>query len=124
MARDQGPSRVRYPHRVIFLGASYDGWFKADAEERAAALRAMKELFAEWIEFGACPLATLDDDLFMVGPPGSPRFTWYLMYEIPSIEIVAQMIHGVRIDRDGVRLDRYMRLEARIGRPFGLIEQA
>jgi hypothetical protein len=58
----------------------------------------------------------------MVGPPGSPRFTWYLMYEIPSIEIVAQMIHGVRIDRDGVRLDRYMRLEARIGRPFGLIE--
>ncbi len=115
--------KIPSPLRVIFLGASYDGWYKADGDERRnKCLPAMKELFAEWLQMGAKPLATVDDDLFMVGSPGSPDFTWYLIYEVPNLETVASMIHRVRADRNGVRLDKYMRLEAKMGRPFFLIE--
>ena len=115
--------KIPSPLRVILLGASTDGWYQASAEaRREQVLPAMQALFNEWLEMGAKPLATVDDDLFMVGSPGSPDFTWYLIYDVPSAEILAAMIHRVRTDRDGVRLDRYMRLEARMGRPFFLIE--
>jgi hypothetical protein len=125
MAREFVAPKIPSPLRVIFLGASTDGWYKAAADERREqVLPAMQALFDEWLEMGAKPLATVDDDLFMVGAPGSPDFTWYFIYEVPSIEIIAAMIHRVRADRDGVRLDRYMRLEAKMGRPFFLIEGA
>jgi hypothetical protein len=108
---------------VIFLGASGEGWFRAtDAERREVVLPNLMTLFKEWLEMGAKPLATVDDDLFMVGPPGAPDFTWYLIYEVPKLETVAAMIHRVRTSRDGMRLDTYFRLEARIGRPFFPVE--
>jgi len=123
MALEFVTPKIPSPLRVIFLGASTEGWYQASGEtRRAQVLPAMRALFDEWLEMGAKPLATLDDDLFMVGSPGAPDFTWYLIYEVPSPEILAAMIHRVRTDRDGVRLDRYMRLEARIGRPFFLVE--
>jgi len=125
MARDFVPPTIPSPLRVIFLGAAYDGWYKATGEERREqVLPCMKELFDEWKDMGAVPLATIDDDLFMVGRPGAPDFTWYLIYDVPTLETVAAMIHRVRADRDGVRLDKYIRIEARIGRPFFLIEGA
>jgi hypothetical protein len=67
-------------------------------------------------------LATIDDDLFMVGEPGAPDFTWYLIFEIPSLEVLAAMIQCVRRTSNGVRLDRYIRIEGRLGRPFFLLE--
>ena len=123
MAREFVTPTIPSPLRVVFLGASAPGWYEAGGEERRErVLPAMQALFDEWKEMGAAPLATVDDDLFMVGSPGSPDFTWYLIYDVPTAEVLAAMIHRVRADRDGVRLDRYMRLEARIGRPFFLVE--
>jgi hypothetical protein len=58
----------------------------------------------------------------MVGEPGAPDFTWYLIYELPGIEVLAAMLQRLRVTVDGVRLDRYVRIEGRIGRPFFLIE--
>lgn len=125
MVREFVAPKIPSPLRAIFLGASTEGWFKADGgERREQVLPAMQALFDEWVEMGAKPLATVDDDLFMVGSPGSPDFTWYLIYDVPSTEVLAAMIHRVRADRDGVRLDKYMRLEARMGRPFFLVEGA
>ncbi len=123
MAREFVTPTIPSPLRVVFLGASTNGWFNAGAEERREqVLPAMQALFDEWLDMGAKALATVDDDLFMVGRPGSPDFTWYLIYDVPTVEVLAAMIHRVRADREGVRLDKYMRLEARIGRPFFLVE--
>ena len=114
---------VPKPYRVILLGAATNGWFEAsDEERREKVLPRFKEMIEEWREMGAKVLATIDDDLFMVGQPGAPDFTWYLIFEIPSLEVVAAMIHCLRRTSNGVRLDRYIRIEARIGRPFFLLE--
>ena len=114
---------VPKPYRVILLGAATNGWFEAsDEERREKVLPRFNEMIEEWREMGAKVLATIDDDLFMVGQPGAPDFTWYLIFEIPSLEVLAAMIHCVRRTSNGVRLDRYIRIEGRIGRPFFLLE--
>jgi hypothetical protein len=114
---------VPKPYRVILLGAATNGWFEAsDEERREKVLPRFNEMIEEWREMGAKVLATIDDDLFMVGQPGAPDFTWYLIFEIPSLEVLAAMIHCLRRASNGVRLDRYLRIEGRIGRPFFLLE--
>lgn len=114
---------VPKPYRVILLGAATSGWFAAsDEERREKVLPRFKGMVGEWREMGAKVLATVDDDLFMVGEPGAPDFTWYLIFEVPSLETLAAMIQCLRRTTDGVRLDRYIRIEARLGRPFFLLE--
>lgn len=123
MAVDFVPPEVPKPYRAILLGAATNGWFEAsDEDRRQKVLPRFRQMLEEWKGMGAKVLATLDDDLFMVGQPGAPDFTWYLIFEIPSLEALAAMIQGVRKTVDGVRLDRYIRIEARLGRPFFLLE--
>ncbi|WP_425053444.1 hypothetical protein [Psychromarinibacter sp. S121] len=118
----QAPT-IPNPLRVIILGATTEGWLNASGEDRREKiLPRMKAMFAEWLEMGSKALATVDDDLFMVGQPSTPDFTWYLIFEVPDQRTLAGMIQCVRQEKDGVRLDRYMRLEARVGRPFFLLE--
>jgi hypothetical protein len=111
--------------RVILLGSATDAYYEAsDEEKRAAILPRFKQVMVEWRELGARVLATLDDDLFMVGEPVSTGITFYLMFEIDNPETVARMIQRLREPVNGVRMDRYMRFEARMGRPFFLLEEA
>lgn len=113
------------PCRVLLLGAATQGWFQAsDEERRGVVLPRFRRVIEEWKELGAKPLATLDDDLFMVGEPGSPDFTWYLLFEVPSLEVPCAMLQRLRVTVDGGRLDKYIRIEAKIGRPFFLLEGA
>lgn len=125
MAVDFVTPEVPRPHRVLLLGAANSGWFQAsDQERREEVLPRFKQVVEEWRAMGARYLSSLDDDLFMVGEPGSPDFTWYLLFEVDSLEVLAGMIHAVRRTVDGVRLDRYVRIEARVGRPFFLLEES
>jgi len=114
---------VSVPYRAIFLGARTSVKIKAsDEERREKVLPRFRAMLQEWQAMGAKVLATIDDDLFMVGEPGSPDFTWYLIFEVPSLAVLAAMIQCVRKNVDGVRLDKYIRIEARQGRPFFLLE--
>lgn len=123
MAVDFVPPQLPSPCRVILLGAATQGWYSASGDvQREQVLPRFKAVTEEWLALGAVPLGTLDDDLFMVGEPGSPDFTWYLMFDVPSLEVVAAMIQRVRESVDGVRLDQYVRFEAHTGRPFFLLE--
>lgn len=111
------------PKRVIFLGAATNAFYEASEEDRATLiLPRFKEMMDEWRELGARVLATLDDDLFMVGEPASTGFTFYLLFEIDALETVVGMIQRLREPINGVRMDSYMRFEARVGRPFFLLE--
>jgi len=115
--------RVPSPLRVVILGAATEGWYQASAEDRRnRILPRIQAMFAEWRSLGARVLATVDDDLFMVGQPTGPGWSWYLVLDVPDADTVAAMIDAARIEVDGVRLDRCIRLEARIGRPFFLLE--
>lgn len=109
--------------RVILLGAMTSAYYEAtDEEKETRILPRFKQLVDEWKELGARPLGSLDDDLFMVGEPGSPNFTFYLLFDIDRSETVAAMIQRIRESVGGVRMDRYVRFEAHIGRPFFLLE--
>lgn len=111
------------PRRVILLGAATSAYYEAsDDDRRTRILPRFKELVEEWKALGARVLATLDDDLFMVGQPGSTDFTFYLLFEVDELETVVGMIQRIRETVGGVRMDQYVRFEARIGRPFFLLE--
>ena len=100
-------------------------WYSAnDDERRQRILPRFKQLVEEWKEIGAKVLATMDDDLLMVGEPRSTGFTFYVMVEIERLEDAVEMIQRVRETVNGVRMDEYLRFEVRVGRPLFLFEPA
>ena len=113
------------PLRAVFLGAMTSAWYSAtDADREQRILPRFKQLVEEWKEIGAKVLATMDDDLLMVGEPRSTGFTFYVMVEIERLEDAVEMIQRIRETVDGVRMDEYLRFEVRVGRPFFLLEPA
>jgi chlorite dismutase len=118
------PPSLPAPHRVLLLGAATRGWYEADDDtRREQILPRFQTMMQEWRDLGARVLATLDDDLFMVGSPGTSDFTWYLMLELDDLASLTALIQRIRETVDGVRMDKYVRFEARIGRPFFLLER-
>jgi hypothetical protein len=111
--------------RVILLGAMTSAYYEIlTDEERARVIERFRTLVEGWQDLGARIVATLDDDLFMVGDPGARGFTFYLMFDVDDPQIVVAMIQQIREPVDGIRMDRYVRFEARVGRPFFLLERA
>jgi hypothetical protein len=109
--------------RALLIGSMTSAWYEAtDEERRERILPRFAKLMEEWRHLGANVLATLDDDLLMVGHPQSTGNTFYVLLEINTLDDVVKMIQRIRETVDGVRLDAYMRWEARIGRPFFLLE--
>lgn len=111
------------PHRALFLGSATEGWYAAsDEERRDVILPRLVEACASWKTMGARLITTLDDDLFTVGESKSTAYNWYFVYEVDDLQTVTAMIQSFRASKDGARLDRWFRLEARICRPFFPIE--
>jgi hypothetical protein len=80
----------------------------------------MKALLERWEGLGARLIGSFDDDLFIVGPPASVPFSIYMLFEVVSLDVLVQMLQLIRETTDGVRLDEYIRFEARVGRPLFL----
>jgi hypothetical protein len=107
----------------MFLGAMTSAWYSAsDDDRRERILPRFKQLVDEWKGIGAKVLATMDDDLLMVGEPRSTGFTFYVLVEIQGLEVAVEMIQRIRETVDGVRMDEYLRFEVRVGRPLFLLE--
>jgi len=114
---------VPRPLRVMILGAATEGWYHASAEDRGARiLPRLQAMFATWADMGARCLATVDDDLFVAGQPAGAAWSWYLTFDVPDLDTLAAMIDQLRLEGDGVRLDRFFRLDARVGRAFFPLE--
>jgi hypothetical protein len=115
------PTRVEPPFRALLIGSLQPGYYtSADDDRRDKILPAMKALLDGWEQLGGRLIGSFDDDLFLAGPPASVQFSFYLLLEVDSLDLVAQMLHQIRGETRGVRLDRYLRFEARIGRPLFL----
>lgn len=111
------------PKRAILLGSMTHAYYDIVSEdERGKVIARFRSVVDEWLQLGARVVGTLDDDLFMVGEPGSPRFTFYLIFDIDDAQIAVDMIQRLRESVDGIRMDRYVRFEAHVGRPFFLLE--
>lgn len=112
------------PHRILVLGGGLPAYFDASEEEkRDVFLPRFKALLAEWEELGARVVASFCDDVLQVGPAGPGGWAWYLIFEVDELDTAKAMVDLVRREADGVRLDRYVRFEVRIGRPFWAREE-
>jgi hypothetical protein len=119
MVFPEGTARLR----AVFLGAMTSAYYEAsDDERRTRILPRFKQLVEEWTALGVKILATVDDDLLMVGEPRSTGFTFYVIVEVEQLDDVVTMIQRIRETVNGVRMDEYLRFEARVGRPFFLLE--
>ena len=105
--------------RVLALGGGLPAYVDASEEEKATVfLPRFRALLAEWEELGARVVASFCDDVLQVGPVVPGAWAWYLIYDVDDLDIATQMLEAVRREEDGVRLDKYVRFELRLGRPF------
>ena len=112
------PIPLRRPFRVMIVGCATTAFFAAsEAEKTTRFLPRFKQVLAEWEELGARVVASFCDDVFQVGPTKAP-WAWNLIYELDELDTAAAMIQAVREVVDDVRLDTYVQLELRVGRPF------
>ncbi|HET6945199.1 MAG TPA: hypothetical protein VFI01_07615 [Gaiellaceae bacterium] len=112
-------------HRILVLGGGTSGYFDASEEEkRDVFLPAFRDMLAEWERLGARVVASFCDDVLQVGPVTPGRWAWYLLFEVDDVDVAEAMMNRVRTEVSGVRLDRYLQFEVRVGRPFWAREEA
>jgi hypothetical protein len=111
---------VPKPLRVLLLGAAEPAWYLEDDRVRSeSVLPSFMECFRRIREeLGAECLTTFDDDLLMAGTPRSKNWSFYVIYEVPDLEAATALVNLFRMPISGVRLDRYFRVEAVVGRAF------
>jgi hypothetical protein len=118
------PHTVRRPYRVMIAGCATTNFFQASEEEKNACFfPRFTQVLAEWEELGARVIASFCDDVLQVGPTRQP-WAWNLIYEVDDLDTAAAMVQAVREVVDGVRLDSYVQLELRLGRPFFAREES
>jgi hypothetical protein len=117
------PPEFEPPYRVLLLVAAAAGWYQAtDDAERGKILERFGAFFDGWRDGGARLIGSFDDDYFVVGQPSSLGWSILALYEVPSLDLVAERINSTRVEVDGVRLDRAFRMEARVGRNLFLLD--
>lgn len=107
------------PYRVMLLIAATDGWFGAERSEREAATDELARLLDETGKRGARLLASFDDDLFLSGQPAPLPYTIHILYDVDDLALVVDLVHRLRSSD----LARFLRLEARIGRPLFVLDR-
>jgi hypothetical protein len=106
------------PYRVLVLVAATDGWYGASREEREAATDELGAILREAEDGGARMLASFDDDLFLTGQPAPLPYTIFVLYDVDDLAVVVRLVHRLRTSE----VARYLRLEARVGRPLFVLD--
>jgi hypothetical protein len=112
------PPRIR----VLFAFGVTADFFSSDDSTIPAVMEACKEAFRDLEgKFGVRVLGTMDDDETMVGPSEGWPWTCYILADAPDRDAVAAVCNQLRttnVGEPGHRLWRYLRVEARLGRPL------
>jgi hypothetical protein len=106
--------------RVLFCFGVAQSFFEEDAarvpELAGAIAKAFEDLSGR---FGVRVLGTMDDDELMVGPSVAWPWTAYILADAPSLDAVTAVCNILReVEVGGAKLWKYLRVEARIGRPL------
>jgi len=120
----QGQQRP-WPWRLIVRGAFQDGWSLAPQVEKDQVFHEWIEIHKEWQARGCRLIATVDDELNMVGQPAGRLWNFYSLWEIPDPGIVYDLLNYFRTEEEGrLRLDKYFRFETLVGKPIVSMEKA
>jgi hypothetical protein len=113
------PQPYRPPYRIMLVGTATQHYFDAsDAERSEVCLPGFRRMIAEWEELGAHSVGSFVDDVFQVGQVDEPFWSFYLLYDVETLDVAAQMLQASRQTVDGVRMDTWIKLSLRLGRPF------
>ena len=113
------------PWRMIVRGAFQDAWSTATQQEKDDVFHAWIDIHREWQERGCTLVATLDDELNLVGQPGARLWNFYSLWEIPGPQVTLELLNPFRTeDPERIRLDRYFRFELVVGTPISSMERA
>jgi hypothetical protein len=113
-----------WPWRLIVRGAFQDAWSVAPQEEKDRVFQAWMDVHRAWVDLGARPIATIDDELSMVGQPRARLWNFYSIWEIPDPALVYELMNLFRVEDPGViRLDRYFSIETVVGKPIVSLER-
>ena len=106
--------------RVLFCFGVTPAFFEDDPATIPERVQALTAAFADLGgRFGLKVLGTMDDDELMVGHSTTYPWTAYILAEAPSLDAVTSVCDLVRSTEVGTaRLWRYLRVEARVGRPL------
>ena len=106
--------------RVLFCFGVTQNFFEADPASVPAVATAITEAFADLGgRFGVRVLGTMDDDELMVGASVAWPWTAYVLADVPDFETVTKVTNLLReTEVEGARLWKYLRVEARVGRPL------
>jgi hypothetical protein len=112
--------------RALFAFGLTQDFFSEDRARIPAVMEALQSSFADLERrFGVRVLGTLDDDEMMVGATETWPWTCYILAEVPDREAVAAVCNLLRQTEVGdVRLWKYLKVEARLGRPLFFAEAA
>jgi hypothetical protein len=106
--------------RVLFCFGVSQSFFEEDSARVPELAGAITKAFERLSDrFGLRVLGTMDDDELMVGPSSAWPWTAYILADAPSLEAVTSVCNILRETEVGAgRLWKYMRVEARVGRPL------
>jgi hypothetical protein len=106
------------PYRVLVLIASTDGWYAATPSERDSATDELGRILRDPEAQGGPPVVSFDDDLFVTEEPAPLPYSIFVLYDVDDLGIVVGLVHRLRTSP----LSRFLRLEARIGRPLFVLD--
>lgn len=117
------PSHGNTPHtghRVLFCIGVSQTFFDEPVSQIPDVVTAITDAFADLgTRFGVTILGTMDDDETVVGPSAAFPWTGYILADVPDLDSVLAICSIVRSASIGEhRLWRYLRIEARVGRPL------
>jgi len=106
--------------RVLFCIGVTPTFFEMRADGIADVIGAVGKAFEDLADrFGITVLGTMDDDELMVGSSATWPWTAYVLADAPDLAAVTGVCNIVRETTIGDhRLWRYLRIEARVGRPL------
>ena len=106
--------------RVLFCFGVTQSFFEAEPGSVPGIAAAITEAFADLGgRFGVHVLGTMDDDELQVGASVVWPWTAYVLADVPDLETVAKVTNVLReAEIEGARLWKYLRVEARVGRPL------
>jgi hypothetical protein len=112
--------------RVLFAFGLTQDFFSEERSRIPAIMESLKREFGDLEgRFGVRVLGTLDDDETMVGATDTWPWTCYVLAEAPDHDAVAAVCNILRETELGdARLWKYLKVEARVGRPLFFAEPA
>ena len=106
--------------RVLLCFGVTQSFYDAEPADVPKIVDGIKTAFADLSgRFGVRILATMDDDELMVGASAEFPWTAYIVLDAPDLTTVTSICNIVReTEIGGYRMWKYMRIEARVGRPL------